>query len=48
MYWKKIEHLSNKWDKYGFVNETEIRIAAGLTLVLALATFFYSYAKRRI
>jgi len=40
MYWNEVKYLSNKWDKYGFVNEIEIRIAAGLTLVLALSTFF--------
>ena len=40
MYWKKIKHLSNKWDKYGFVDETEIRIAAWLALILALISFF--------
>jgi len=40
MYWKKLKHLSKEWDKYGFVNETEIRIAAGLALILALSTFF--------
>ncbi len=40
MYWKEIEWVSQKWDKYGFVNETEIRIIAWVTLVLALTTFF--------
>jgi len=40
MYWNKIKHLSNEWDKYGFVNELEIRIEAGLALILALSTFF--------
>ncbi len=40
MYWTRVPHLSQKWDKYGFVNETEIRIATGITLVLALFTFF--------
>ena len=29
-------HLSGKNDKYGFVDEREIRIATGITLVLVL------------
>jgi len=40
MYWKEVLGISQKWDKYGFVNETEIRITAWVTLLLALATFF--------
>lgn len=40
MYWTRVPHLSQKGDKYGFVNETEIRIATGITLVLGLFSFF--------
>ncbi len=40
MYWKENLGVSKKWDKYGFVNEVEIRITAWITLVLALTTFF--------
>jgi len=36
MYWTSLPDISKKWDKYGFVNETEIRIATGITLVLWL------------
>ena len=36
MYWTRVPHLSQENDKYGFVNETEIRIATGITLVLGL------------
>lgn len=36
MYWTHVPHLSEKGDKYWFVNETEIRIATGITLVLGL------------
>ncbi len=39
MYWTKVKWLSQKWDKYGFVNETEIRIATGLALVLWVFSF---------
>lgn len=36
MYWTSIPNISKDWDKYGFVNETEIRISTGITLVLGL------------
>lgn len=40
MYWTYVPHLSHKNDKYGFVDEREIRIATGITLVLGLFSFF--------
>lgn len=40
MYWTHVAHLSEKNDKYGFVDEREIRIATGITLVLGLFSFF--------
>ncbi len=40
MYWKFVPHLSQKWDKYGFVDEREVRIATGITLILGLFSFF--------
>lgn len=40
MYWTRVPHLSKEHDKYGFVNETEIRIATGITLVLGLFSLF--------
>lgn len=36
MYWIRVPHLSQKGDKYGFIDEREIRIATGITLVLGL------------
>lgn len=36
MYWAPLPDISKKWDKYGFVNETEIHISTGITLVLGL------------
>lgn len=47
MYWTHILHLSTKNDKYGFVNETEIRIATGITLVLGLFSLFLVLFKAR-
>jgi hypothetical protein len=41
MYWKEIKHLSNKWDKYGFVNETEIRVAAWIALAFSLLSIYF-------
>ena len=38
---KKIKNLSDKWDKYGFVDETEVRIVAWLALVFALISFYF-------
>jgi len=32
--------LSKKTDRYGFANENEVRTVAGITLVLALLSFF--------
>lgn len=40
MYWKFVETLSKKDDKYGFVNEVEIRVATGVSFVLAFFAFF--------
>jgi hypothetical protein len=40
MYWTHVPHLSSKDDKYGFVNETEIRIATGIMLLFTLTSFF--------
>ena len=40
MYWKFVDNLSNKNDKYWFVNEVEIRLATWITLVFALFSFF--------
>jgi hypothetical protein len=36
-----VEHLSHKNDKYGFVNEHEIRIATGIMLALGLFSLFF-------
>ncbi len=47
MYWTHIPHLWQKSDKYGFVNEIEIRIATGITLVLALLSLFLVFFKAR-
>ncbi|MDQ7009881.1 MAG: DUF4395 domain-containing protein [Candidatus Gracilibacteria bacterium] len=41
MYGKFVEGTGNKTDKYGFVDETEIRIAAGLSLVFALLSVYF-------
>jgi hypothetical protein len=35
-----VPHLSGKNDKYGFVDEREIRIATGITLMLGLFSLF--------
>lgn len=40
MYWTFVKNLSEKTDKYWFVNEHEIRIATWITLVLGLFSFF--------
>ena len=47
MYWTFVPHLSQKNDKYGFVNETEIRIGTGITLVLGLFSLFLVLFKAR-
>ena len=36
MYWNLVPHLSQSGDRYGFVDEREIRIATGITLILGL------------
>ena len=40
MYWERLEWISKEWDKYGFVNEVEIRLAAGLALIFAIISFY--------
>lgn len=40
MYWTHVSHLSGKNDKYGFVDEREIRIATGITLMMAHLSLF--------
>ena len=40
MYWTFVQNISSKSDKYGFVNENEIRIATWIKLVLGLFAFF--------
>ena len=40
MYGKYVQHLSSKNDKYGFVDEREIRIATGITLMMAHLSLF--------
>ena len=47
MYGKLLPHLSEKNDKYGFVDEREIRIATGITLVLGLSSLFLVLLKAR-
>ena len=42
-----VPELSEKADKYGFIDENEIRIAAGMTLVLSLSSFFLVVFKAR-
>lgn len=45
MYWEFVEKLSDKKDKYGFINEHEIRVTTWLTLVLGLFSFFLVFFK---
>ncbi|MBP9779162.1 hypothetical protein KBD33_00895, partial [Candidatus Gracilibacteria bacterium] len=40
MYGTFVPKISQKDDEYGFVNEHEIRIATGVTLVLGLFSLF--------
>lgn len=40
MYGTFIEGLSSKGDKYGFIDEREVRISAGVALLLALFALF--------
>jgi len=41
LYWRPVEWITQKWDKYWFVDETEIRIAAWIALVFALLSFYF-------
>lgn len=45
MYGTFLPGISKKWDKYGFVNETEIRISTGITLILGLFSLFLVFFK---
>lgn len=40
MYWHFVKWLSEKGDKYGFVDEREIRISTGIMLLFTLTSFF--------
>lgn len=40
MYGSYVEGLSGKNDKYGFVDEREVRLAAGVSLLFALFALF--------
>lgn len=40
MYGSFVKGLSEKDDKYGFVDEREIRLAAGVSLLIALFALF--------
>jgi hypothetical protein len=40
MYGTFVKGLSKKNDKYGFVNENEVRIATGVTFVFGLFSLF--------
>ena len=40
MYWKFIKGIGSETDKYGFVDETEVRIAAWIALIFALVSFY--------
>ncbi len=39
MYWTYIDWISKKWDKYWFVNETQVRIETWLALIFAIFSF---------
>lgn len=41
MYWTFVSGISHPEDKYGFVDEREIRIATGIILVFALFSLFF-------
>ena len=41
MYWTPLPNISKPHDRYGFVDEREIRIATGIMLVLGLFSFFF-------
>lgn len=40
MYWHFVKDLSEKHDKYGFVDEREVRISTGIMLLFTLTSFF--------
>ena len=40
LYGQAIKWITKKWDKYGFVDETEIRITAWIALVFAIISFY--------
>ena len=40
LYGKPVEGITQKWDKYGFVDEVEIRFSAWLALVFAIISFY--------
>ena len=41
LYGKPVEWITISWDKYGFVDELEVRIAAWLSLIFALISFYF-------
>lgn len=41
LYGQAVKWITQKWDKYGFVDETEIRFSAWLALVFALLSFYF-------
>ena len=45
MYGKFIPNLSEKGDKYGFVNEHEVRVTTGLMMILGFTAFFLIWLK---
>jgi hypothetical protein len=47
MYGTFVTGLSAKSDKYGFVDEREIRISTGIMLLLTLTSFFLVILKAR-
>lgn len=45
MYGSFVEGLSQKGDKYGFIDEREVRLAAGVSLLFALFALFAVFLK---
>lgn len=41
MYWTHYPDISKPHDRYGFIDEREIRIATGIILILGLFSFFF-------
>lgn len=41
MYWTELKWITKSWDKYWFVNETEVRISTWITLVMGLFSLFF-------